>query len=47
MFSKSKSQIAGFIQENLGIAKNRAYIEFNDAPKDVVGWNATTFQTIL
>ena len=41
------SQIAGFIEENLGIPKNRAYIEFNDAPKDVVGWNGTTFQTIL
>ena len=47
LVSDLEIQIAGFIEENLGIKRNRAYIEFNDAPKDVVGWNGTTFQTIL
>jgi len=41
------TEIAEFIEDNLGVPKSRAYIEFNDAPKDVVGWNGTTFQTIL
>jgi len=36
-----------FLAENFGIPANRTYIQFKDAPKGEVGWNNTTFGTIL
>jgi len=41
------SEVGDFIESELGIPKNRAYIRFDDAPKYEVGWNGTTFGTIL
>jgi len=41
------AEISGFLETELGIPKDRAYIVFEDVKKDVVGWNGTTFETIL
>ena len=45
--NKQWIQVGDFIESELGIPKNRAYIRFDDAPKYEVGWNGTTFGTIL
>lgn len=40
-------QIQGFLEEQLGIAKERNYIRFDDAPAKEVGWSGSTFGPIL
>ncbi|MFW5718763.1 MAG: phenylpyruvate tautomerase MIF-related protein [Halanaerobium sp.] len=35
--------ICGFAEKELGINKNRVYIEFADAPGSMWGWNGGTF----
>ncbi|AGA35027.1 putative ATLS1-like light-inducible protein [Thioalkalivibrio nitratireducens DSM 14787] len=31
------------LQERIGVAPNRIYIEFSDAPRQFWGWNSSTF----
>ena len=40
-------QIQGFLEEQLGVSKERNYIWFDDAPAKEVGWNGSTFGPIL
>jgi phenylpyruvate tautomerase PptA (4-oxalocrotonate tautomerase family) len=35
--------LATLMKEELGISKDRVYIEFNDAPRNMWGWNGSTF----
>ena len=35
--------LANTIEDNLGIARDRVYIEFTDAPRAMWGWNGGTF----
>lgn len=35
--------ICSFVEKELGIKKNRVYIEFADAPGSMWGWNGGTF----
>ncbi|OOZ35378.1 phenylpyruvate tautomerase MIF-related protein [Solemya velesiana gill symbiont] len=33
-----------FVEQQLGIPKNRTYIEFADAARNMFGWNGSTFE---
>lgn len=35
--------LCGMISDKLGIARDRVYIEFADAPRAMWGWNGATF----
>ena len=35
--------LCGLVGEKLGIFPDRVYIEFTDAPRQLWGWNTTTF----
>ncbi|HHO68418.1 MAG TPA: hypothetical protein ENK12_05235 [Gammaproteobacteria bacterium] len=35
--------LADLMQEHLGVAPDRVYIEFADAPRNMWGWNGGTF----
>jgi phenylpyruvate tautomerase PptA (4-oxalocrotonate tautomerase family) len=37
------SEICGIAEELLAVDKDRIYIEFNDAPREMWGWNGGTF----
>jgi len=40
-------EVLKFLAENFSIPSDRTYIQFKDAPPSEVGWNNTTFGTIL
>ena len=35
--------LCNLVNEKLGVAKDRTYIEFSDAPRAMWGWNGATF----
>ena len=37
-------KICAFIEEKLGVPKDRTYIEFADSPRHMFGWNGGTFE---
>jgi phenylpyruvate tautomerase len=37
------SRLCDFIHQSMGIATDRIYIEFTDAPRSMWGWNKGTF----
>ena len=37
------AMLCGLVAENLGVAADRVYIEFADAPHKMWGWNGGTF----
>ena len=37
------AELCSFIEERTGIPKNRIYIEFADAKRNMFGWNGGTF----
>ena len=39
--------VQDFLAETFGIPADRTYIQFKDAPAAEVGYNSTTFKTIL
>lgn len=46
MGSKTKAMsqdFCGKVESTLGVPKNRTYIEFNDSPGAMWGWNGSTF----
>ncbi len=35
--------LCGLMQQELGVAQDRVYVEFSDAPRKMWGWNGGTF----
>ena len=38
------ASLCGFVEEQLGVPRNRIYIEFSDAARNMWGWNGGTFE---
>ena len=41
--TKMAVSICGFMQEKIGIPKDKIYINFQDVPPEMWGWNGRTF----
>ncbi|MEE8343261.1 MAG: phenylpyruvate tautomerase MIF-related protein [Gammaproteobacteria bacterium] len=35
--------LCGLMQQELGVAQDRVYVEFSDVPRKMWGWNGGTF----
>lgn len=39
-------KLCRFLEDEMGVGKDRVYIEFADLPRQTTGWNGTTFATL-